>query len=532
MAGKRDIYVIGHKNPDTDSICSAISYAYLKGQMDKDNAYVPKRAGEVSAETQYVLDYFGVEAPAYLDNIGSRVKDIESRKVEGAPRNLSLKNAWAALKGQNAFTLPILDNEKHVKGLITTNDLARSYMEDQDEYVLSRAKTPYKNIIETLDATMVVGDENAVFDHGKVIVSAANPDVAEKYIDSGDLVILGNRYESQLSSIVMGAGCLIVCLDADVADTIVTLAKQYKCIIIKTPLSTYDVARLINQSIMVEYFMKKTNLLTFHERDLADKAKEVMSKIRHRDFPVLNKKDEYVGMISRRNLLEIHKRKVIMVDHNEIAQAVDNIEEANVVEVIDHHKIGSMETVQPIFFRNQPLGCTATIIFQMFMENAIEIPKEIAGLLCAAILSDTLAFRSPTCTPMDIGAARALAKIAEINCCEDLAKDMFTAGSDLKSLTAEEIFYRDFKKFDIGDLVVGVGQITSVNDTELKEVKPRLLEYFDKVQNESNMDTIVFMLTNILEESSELLCVGEKAQGLIDLIQDRITHHQILIVFL
>ena len=512
---KRTVCVVGHKNPDTDSICSAISYAYLKNQTDENNRYVAARAGQVSAETQYILDHFGVEHPIYLDNIGTRVKDMEIREVPGVRSDISIKYAWTLMRGQNVFTLPITDEEDHLHGLITINDIAKSYMEEYDSAIVSIARTPYKNILETLDAQMIVGDENGYFDRGKVVIAAANPDVMENYIDEHDMVILGNRYESQLCAIEMSAGCIVVCLGAPVSRTIQRLARERNCNVIVTPLDTYAVARLINQSMPVEFFMKKENLVAFHLNDYTDEIKEVMSKKRYRDFPILDKKGRYIGMISRRNLLGVTKRAIILVDHNEISQAVDNVQDAEIMEIIDHHRLGSLETMTPVYFRNQPVGCTATIVYQMFREKQVEIPVSIAGLLCSAILSDTLMFRSPTCTVVDKMAAQDLASIAGIDCTV-FAKEMFAAGSDLKNKTPEEIFYQDFKKFEFGDKKLGIGQITSMSQKELDEIKGRMVPFLEKAYTEHDLDMMIFMLTNIMEESTEMLCYGENSSELVE----------------
>ena len=362
---------------------------------------------------------------------------------------------------------------------------------------------------------MVVGDENGYFDQGKVVIAAANPDVMENYIEEHYMVILGNRYESQLCAIEMQAGCIVVCLGAPVSRTIKRLAEERNCTIIVTPLDTYAVARLINQSMPVEFFMRKENLMTFRMADYTDSIRETMSKKRYRDFPILDKTGHYVGMISRRNLLGVRKRGLILVDHNEVSQAVDNVLDAEIMEIIDHHRLGSLETMAPVYFRNQPVGCTATIIYQIFREQCIEIPKAIAGLLCSAILSDTLVFRSPTCTPMDVEAAKALAEIAEIEC-EQYAQQMFAAGSDLISKTPEEIFYQDFKQFEFGDYNIGIGQMTSMNEAELSNIKKRMLPFIETAYEKHEMDMIFFMLTDIIKESSEILCYGKDSDVLIE----------------
>lgn len=514
-AVKRKIYVVGHKNPDTDSVCSAIAYAYLKNQSDDRYHFAASRAGHISMETQYVLDYFGMEQPPYLGNIGTRVKDMEIRDVAGVRSDISIRKAWTLMRERDVFTLPITNEEGHLDGIITINDIAKSYMEEYDSAIVSVARTPYKNILETINAQMVVGDEEAYFDRGKVIVGAANPDVMEKYIEEHDMVILANRYEAQLCAIEMGASCIVTCLGTEVSKTIQYLAKERNCTVIATPLDTYAVARLINQSMPVNFFMTKEKILSFHLNDYTDEIKAVMSQKRYRDFPILDKDDKYIGMISRRNLLGVHKRAVILVDHNEVSQAVDNVVDAEVMEVIDHHRLGRPETMTPIYFRNQPVGCTSTIIYQMYRELGIEIPKHIAGLMCSAILSDTLMFRSPTCTVLDEMAAKELASIAEIDHVE-FAGNMFAAGSDFKNLSAEDILYQDFKKFELDDQVLGVGQITSMSAKELSEIKIKLSDYLESGHSSKDVDMILFMLTNIMEESTEMLCYGEGACELME----------------
>lgn len=510
---KNKIYVIGHKNPDTDSICSAISYAYLKNQTD-DRKYVAKRAGSISTETQFVLDRFGAEAPGYVPNVKTKVRDMEIRRTRGVPSSISLKKAWTILNESKGTTLPIIKEDDRLEGLISIGDIARSYMAVADNAILSKAKTQYKNILETLDGKLYVGDEEAYFTEGKVIVAASSPEVMESYIEKNDMVILGNRYETQLCAIEMNAGCLVICGDAVVTKTIQILAKEKNCTIIATPYDTYTVAHLINQSMPVSYFMKDKDLIVFSEDDFTDDIKDIMASKRHRDFPILDREGKYVGTISRRNLLGIKKRGLILVDHNETSQAVDNIESAEIMEIIDHHRLGSLETMLPVYFRNQPVGCTATIIYQMFGEKGVEIPPQIAGLLCAAIISDTLLFRSPTCTAADRNAAENLARIAGIRC-EQFAAEMFAAGSNLKEKTAEQIFYQDFKKFEQDKITFGVAQINSMTEGELVDAKEKLLRYMKKAFEDQKLNMLFFMLTDILNESTELLCIGEGAERLV-----------------
>ena len=513
VEGLKKTLVLGHRNPDTDSICSAICYADFKHKLTGE-IYEPCRAGNVNPETQYVLDYFKLEAPRLVENVKTQVKDIEIRKTKGVSRGISLKNAWGLMQENNVVTIPCVTEEGLLEGVITIGDITKSYMNLYDSSIISKACTKYANILDTLEGSMVVGDSEAHFDRGKVLIAAANPDLMENYIEKYDLVILGNRYESQLCAIEMEAGCIIVCEGAGVSLTIRKLAQERGCAVITTPYDTYTTARLINQSMPISYFMTKENIIDFSEEDYLDDIREIMASKRHRDFPVLDSDGKYIGMISRRNLLGAKGKSIILVDHNEKSQAVEGMENADIREIIDHHRLGTVETMSPVFFRNQPLGCTATIIYQMYQENHMEIDKTTAGLLCSAIISDTLLFRSPTCTPIDKAAGLALAQIAGLDI-EKYAIDMFSAGSNLKGKSDGDIFYQDFKRFTVGNSVFGIGQITSLNAVELKDLKKRMSEYTEKEREQHEIDMMFFMLTNILTESTDLICTGQGAEQLI-----------------
>ena len=513
VEGLKKTLVLGHRNPDTDSICSAICYAGFKHQLTGEN-YEPCRAGNVNPETQYVLDYFNLKAPRLVENVKTQVKDIEIRKTKGVSRGISLKNAWGLMQENNVVTLPCVTEEGLLEGVITIGDITKSYMNLYDSSIISKACTKYANILDTLEGSMVVGDSETYFDQGKVLIAAANPDLMENYIEKHDLVILGNRYESQLCAIEMEAGCIIVCEGAGVSLTIRKLAQERGCAVITTPYDTYTTARLINQSMPISYFMTKENIIEFSEEDYLDDIREIMASKRHRDFPVLDSDGKYIGMISRRNLLGAKGKSIILVDHNEKSQAVEGMESADIREIIDHHRLGTVETMSPVFFRNQPLGCTATIIYQMYQENHMEIDKTTAGLLCSAIISDTLLFRSPTCTAVDKAAGLALAQIAGLDI-EKYAIDMFSAGSNLKGKSDGDIFYQDFKRFTVGNSVFGIGQITSLNAVELKDLRSRMSVYTEKEREQHEIDMMFFTLTNILTESTDLICTGQGAEQLI-----------------
>ena len=515
MAKQGKIYIIGHKNPDTDSICSAIAYADIKNRLNSGKKYAAKRAGQINEETEYVLKRFGVEAPGYLSDVGTQVKDMEIRETPGVPNNISIKDAWSIMKKSSAVTLPITKEDGQLEGLITTGDIANSYMDAHDNYFLSNARTQYRSIANTVEGTVVTGNSHGYFIRGKVVIGAAHPNKLGEFLEEEDLVILGDRYEDHLCAIEQNVSCMIVCNNAEVSHDIVEAAERNQCVVIRSSLDTFTVARLINQSIPVKHIMKKENLITFQTDDFTDNIKDIMVKTRHRAFPVVNKHGKYIGTVSRRNLLGMKKKQLILVDHNEKTQAVDNIDAAEILEIIDHHRLGSLETLQPIMFRNQPVGCTATIMYQMYTEKALEISPAIAGLLCSAIISDTLMFRSPTCTSADKMAAGALALIAGINI-EEHAKEMFTAGSNLRGKTAEVIFYQDFKRFTADTVNFGVGQISSMNAEELADLKQRLIPFMQHECGKNGISMVFFMLTNILEECSEIICYGEGSGRLVE----------------
>ena len=507
---ERKVYVVGHKNPDTDSICSAIVYAAFKTKIT-GQVHEPRRAGQLNEETQYVLERFGVKVPRLLSDLREQIKDVELKEVEGLKSSVSIRTAWEKMRESNIHTLPVTRNGK-LEGVITIGDIAKTYMDVYDSTILAKARTQYRNIARAVDGEVVTGNEHGYFLKGKVVIAASSRILMSDFISRDDLVIMGDRKDAQQCAADMEASCMVVCQDAPISEEIIRQAEEKQIVIIRTPLDTFTAAQHINQSIPVKYFMTKDNLVTFRMKEYVDDVQEVMAKKRFRDFPVVDNKGKFVGLLSRRRILNVKKKQVILVDHNEKSQAVDGVEEADVLEIIDHHRLGlSIETMGPVFFRNQPVGCTATIVYQMYQEECILVEPVHAALLCSAIISDTLMFRSPTCTPLDEQAARALAKIAGVEV-ETLAQEMFNAGSNLKGKSAEEICFLDFKQFTVNDTVFGVGQVNSMSGDELKEIKEIVEPHLERARHNHGLNMIFFMLTNIITESSELLCCGPEAR--------------------
>ena len=503
------VVVIGHRNPDTDSICSAIAYAELKNRTST-LVCEPRRAGKMNQETEFVLKKFGVTPPRMCTDVNPKIRDVDYREMPGIPGSTSLRRAWKIMRDQQIDTLSITSADNELEGIITVKDLATANMDVFDTAVLAKSRTSYKNILETLNGTMVVGNADAVCTTGHIKIGTATPELLESSVEKGDIVILSNRYESQLCAIEKEASLLIICNGAKVGRTIQRIADETGVAIMTTPVDTYAAGKLISQCAPISYYMTQDDILKFTLVTPVADVLRVMAKVRHRYFPILDEDGKYCGMVSRRNVIALRKRRIILVDHNEATQAVEGFDQAEILEIIDHHRIGSLETSGPVYFRNQPVGCTATIITQMYDENGVDIPPQIAGLLLAAILSDTLAFRSPTCTPVDENAAKRLAKIAGVDI-EEFSTEMFEAGEKLDGKTPEEVFLQDFKVFMCGDIRFGVAQGSYMTRKNLQAAQALLQPYLEEARNKQNVEDLYMLLTDVPKEESVVICTGRYA---------------------
>ena len=503
------VVVIGHRNPDTDSICSAIAYAELKNKTS-DLVCEPRRAGKMNQETEFVLKKFGVRPPRMCTDVNPKIRDVDYREMPGIPGSTSLRKAWEIMRDRKIDTLPVTAADNELEGLITVKDIATANMDLFDTGILAKSRTSYKNILETLGATMVVGSEDAVCTTGHIRIGTATPEMLENSMEKGDIVILTNRYESQLCAIEKEASLLILCNNAKVGRTIQRIAEETGVAIMTAPCDTYAAGKLMSQCAPISYYMTRDDIMKFTLVTPVADVTRVMAKVRHRYFPILDEDGKYCGMVSRRNIIALRKRRIILVDHNEATQAVEGFDQAEILEIIDHHRIGSLETSGPVYFRNQPVGCTATIVTQMYDESGVEIPPQIAGLLLAAILSDTLVFRSPTCTPMDVGAANRLAKIAGVDI-NEFANEMFEAGEKLDGKTAEEVFLQDFKVFMCGDIRFGVAQGSYMTRKNLLAAEALLQPYLEEARNKQNVEDIYMLLTDVPKEESVVISDGRYA---------------------
>ena len=503
------VVVIGHRNPDTDSICSAIAYAELKNKTS-DLVCEARRAGKMNQETEFVLKKFGVTPPRMCTDVNPKIRDVDYRQVPGIPGSTSLRKAWEIMRDQKIDTLPVTSGDDELQGVITVKDIATANMDLFDTGILAKSRTSYRNILETLGATMVVGSEDAVCTTGHIRIGTATPEMLESSMEKGDIVILTNRYESQLCAIEKEASLIIICNGAKVGRTIQHIAAETGVAIMSAPCDTYAAAKLISQCAPISYYMTRDDIMKFTLVTPVADVTRVMAKVRHRYFPILDADGKYCGMISRRNIINLRKRRIILVDHNEATQAVEGFDQAEILEIIDHHRIGSLETSGPVYFRNQPVGCTATIVTQMYDENGVTIPQKTAGLLLAAILSDTLVFRSPTCTPLDEALAKRLAKIAGVDI-DEFASEMFEAGEKLDGKTAEEVFLQDFKVFMCGDIRFGVAQGSYMTRKNLQAAEALLQPYLEEARNKQNVEDIYMLLTDVPKEESVVISDGRYA---------------------
>ena len=504
------IKIIGHRNPETDSVCAAIAYSRLKNKIDPDRAYKPCRAGALSRETDFVLNRFGAPVPELYDDVRPQIRDVDFRRTPAVDGEMSLRRVWMNMRDENIDTLCIVDRD-HLQGMITVKDIATANLNSLDTHILADADTSYRNIVDTLNAQVLYGDIADRRVKGHIVVAAGSPEQIEQAVSKGDIVILTNRAEGQLTAIERDAGCIVVCSGSQVSRAILMLAEEKNCIVLRTDCSPYVAGQLLPQAVPIRHYMVSQDLLTFTPNSLVEDAAKVMATVRHHYFPVADENGRYLGMVSRRNLMNLHKKQLILVDHNEKSQAAEGLSDAEILEIIDHHRISALETDSPVYFRNVPVGCTCTIIYQMYLENGAEIDPSTAGLMLSAILSDTLLFRSPTCTPADRQAAEALAKIAGVDL-EAYADAMFEAGGDITGKTAEEIFNGDYKVFTCGGIRFGVGQSSYMSEKNRKTSQRLVGPYLETALSKQRLDYIFYMFTDVRASATELLMAGPDAE--------------------
>lgn len=506
------VYLIGHRNPDTDSISSPIAYAHLKNVIEPSTQFVPTRLGPPNRETQFVLDYFQVPAPLLIENVFTQVKDLAFDPSVNVRADTSMRAAWDLMMESGFKNVTVVDEQGKLIGIVTLGDIAEAYLESEGGF--SRGPVPVANIASTLAGTAVVGGRNAFQGTVDIVSSAGNLSGSLKTsrgaLGQPILVIAGEGEVDPGILEIPGVEVVVIAGGAAPAPGFLSAAGERDVTVILTPYGTYEAARRVSQSEPVAHIMTSSGLVAFSLEEQVDDVKETLLRYKYRSFPVLDEEGRPVGKLSRRHVLEYAGKNVILVDHNEMSQSVEGIEQARILEIIDHHRIGAIETDQPIVFVNRPLGCTSTIIEELYRQHRVDPPKPIAGLMCAAILSDTLAFKSPTCAAEDVAAAERLARIASIDM-DEFARGMFSAGTSLEGKTEAEVFFGDFKDFRIQGLKVGVSQV-NIYHTDLAPLRQRLKAFMRRLQDHRGYDLLLLMLTDIIGEGSELLVVGSQSE--------------------
>lgn len=500
---KEKIYITGHKNPDTDSICAALAYADLKRHLGVNAEAI--RLGDLNRETAFVLNYFNVEAPRLKTSIKPQVRDVSIDPAHCINPDFSLHQTMEMMNKNNIGSLPVVDQEEQLIGIVSLSNISNCYMEVWDDEILGRSHTTIENIIEVLKAKVIYLPKTPRPLSGKMAIKAIKQ---TSLLSENDIVILGDDQESQKAVLENNVSLIILTastiLDGDMMD----LARKHNVTVLSTALSTFMAARLLPQSVPISHVMTKENLVLFHKDDLIDDVRDMMGKSRFRSYPVLNDHGKVIGSISRYHLITDLRKKIILVDHNEKNQSIDDLDSADIQEIVDHHRVANISTSSPVYFRNEPVGSTSTIISKMYFESGIRPSKKIAGLLCAAIISDTLLFRSPTATETDRYILNRMAKIAAIEV-EEFAMKMFKEGTSLSGRDVKDLLSSDVKDFIIEEEKVRIGQIFTMDLSSLQSIETELRDAMKQYCVSYGKDTFLLMITDIFHELSQVIVVGK-----------------------
>ncbi len=485
--------IFGHKNPDTDSIASTIALSYLKNK--EGNSTKPCMLGNVNRETEFVLNYFDVKEPILIDNVKIQLKDLELDCVKGMLLNSSIIEIFNIFKDNNIKTVPLVDDNNHLLGIVTMKDIAMGLMNSNISYLNTRLT----HITNSLDGKIITGKDIEI--EGNIAVIAYYSESVFEELNNYDIIIVGDRFKIIEEAIKKQVKLIIITGNKIIPDNIIKLAEQSEVSIVTVNTDTYTTAKLINHCNYITSVLSNNEIIHFNETDYLSEVKEEMLNSNHRNYPVVNKDDEYIGFVNKKEIINPHKKKVILVDHNEINQSVLGLNEADIVEIIDHHKIGDIVTDSPINFTNIPLGSTCTIIYQMMTDKGIDIPYNIAGLLMSGIISDTLALNSPTTTADDKKAILDLNDILNLDI-ESYTMEMFKAGTSLDGYSDSEIFNRDFKEFSMEGYKVGISQVFTLNTDNIIEREKDFGDYIKKVHNEKNYYLTLMIVTDITKNGS------------------------------
>lgn len=498
------IYVFGHRNPDTDSVVSAMAYAALCNALG-EGEYVPARLGHINDETAFLLDRFGFEAPLFLHTVRTQVHDIDFDRPPLVSAQVPISYAWEAIrKGDGISALPVTDEDGHLFGMVTAGGIAQQDMASIARPVVE--DVPVFNLLSALEGRIINNDED-VFDtlSGEVLIALPSPQGDPlRGMKRGGIVICGEQPDVIDAALKQGASAVILCQT--------NLAESYRgrssaTCMIATPCDAYRAARMLYQAVPVSRVAQTENLVSFHLSDYIDDVRDTVLQSRYRSYPILDEDEKVVGTLSRYHLLRPRRKRVVLVDHNELGQSVSGLEQAEIITIIDHHRLADVQTGGPVFMRNEPVGSTTTIVATMYQEHGLMPSPKLAGLMAAAILSDTVLFKSPTCTSRDRRIAERLARIAAIDL-DVLGREMFSVGKSTDK-PAAELLQTDFKEFHIGGHPLGIGQITCLNTGDMLSRLPEFLDAMEKLRALKEYDMVMLMLTDVLREGTELIFAGD-----------------------
>lgn len=507
------LHIFGHKNPDTDSIVSALALAHLKRQLG--DACAPYRLGDINKESQFVINKFGFEAPAMLKSVKPVVQDLNYDRQESIKPYDSILHAYKKMNASKSKILAIVDKDKRLMGVVTMKDIAMSFIDGS----YNEVNTSLTNMTNVLEGEVFNKGRQDI--KGKVAIAAyyENTLMEGDYFDESTILVVGNRYDIIEYALQKNVCLLIItggkALSEDVEEKILKSSVS----VIKTDYDTYKTSQYVQQSNMVEMIMAKKPLVKFYEDDLVDEIKETLLNSRHSNFPVVDLHNRYLGFMGRRHMLKPNRKKVVLVDHNEYRQSIEGLVEAEIVEIIDHHKIGDISTKQPVTFINSPVGSTSTIIYHQYLMNHVHLGENIAGLLLSGILSDTLNLKSPTTTNQDRLAVNSLNDICRLNI-EDFFNDMFKAGTSLEGITEEEIFYKDFKEFGNEGSKIGVSQVYTLDIEDVKKRQDKIMGVLKKAHEMNQYDVTLLLVTDVSKNGSYIY-YETSIPGVIPLIFDR-----------
>lgn len=497
------IYVTGHRNPDTDSIVSAMAYAALRNALG-DREYVAARLGQLSDESQLVLNHFGLQPPVYLKSLRTQVRDLDYDTPPTLNKAVTIRHTWECLQANEGIpVLPVCDDDGSLYGMVSASEIALKDMQNMHNPVLEAV--PVFNLLGVLDGKILNDGGNQADEiSGEVVIALPQQRETLLFSDPNTIVLCAHQPDMIRRAMELGVNCLIVC-QAEVSEELRSIPSR-TCLI-STPMDALRAARILYQATAVSRICRREKLITFHLDDYVDDVKETVLNSRYRNYPILNEEDKVVGTLSRNHLLRPRRKQVVLVDHNELAQSVPGLEQAEILEIIDHHRLADIQTAAPIRFRNEPVGSTATIIAGMYQEKGLMPPTRLAGLLAAAIVSDTVMFKSPTCTETDHRMAERMARIAgeSLNA---LGQEIFSASAN-ESRSVQDLFFADYKDFHIAGHDLGVSQIICVDSRKMLERREEFLSLMSKTAERRGYSMLLLMLTDVLRAGTELLFVGD-----------------------